>query len=29
VEECHILLIEPLGEPNTGDPSTAATKEPV
>jgi mannose-6-phosphate isomerase-like protein (cupin superfamily) len=26
LEETHLLLIEPHGEPNTGDPSTAATK---
>jgi mannose-6-phosphate isomerase-like protein (cupin superfamily) len=25
-EETHILLIEPRGTPNTGDPATAATK---
>jgi mannose-6-phosphate isomerase-like protein (cupin superfamily) len=25
-EECHLLLIEPRGTPNTGDPATAATK---
>ena len=25
-EEVHILLIEPSGTPNTGDPETAATK---
>lgn len=25
-EECHILLIEPRGTPNTGDPATAAEK---
>ena len=25
-QECHVLLIEPKGEPNTGDPSTAASK---
>lgn len=24
--ECHVLLIEPKGEPNTGDPATAASK---
>jgi mannose-6-phosphate isomerase-like protein (cupin superfamily) len=28
-EEAHILLIEPHGEPNTGDPATAATKETI
>jgi mannose-6-phosphate isomerase-like protein (cupin superfamily) len=22
-EECHLLLIEPSGAPNTGDPATA------
>lgn len=26
-EEVHLLLIEPAGTPNTGDPRTAATKE--
>jgi mannose-6-phosphate isomerase-like protein (cupin superfamily) len=25
-EECHLLLIEPRGTPNTGDVNTAATK---
>lgn len=25
-EECHVLLIEPKGVPNTGDPATAAPK---
>ena len=25
-EEAHVLLIEPAGTPNTGDPATAATK---
>ena len=25
-EETHLLLIEPQGTPNTGDPATAATK---
>ena len=25
--EAHLLLIEPTGTPNTGDPGTAATKE--
>ena len=25
-EECKVLLIEPKGEPNTGDPATAAPK---
>ena len=24
--ECQVLLIEPKGEPNTGDPATAASK---
>ncbi len=24
--ECEVLLIEPKGEPNTGDPATAASK---
>lgn len=28
-EEVHILLIEPAGTPNTGDESTAATKEVI
>ena len=25
-EEVHLMLIEPRGEPNSGDPATAATK---
>ncbi len=25
-QECEVLLIEPKGEPNTGDPATAAAK---
>ncbi|WP_299147369.1 cupin domain-containing protein [uncultured Tateyamaria sp.] len=25
-KECHVLLIEPKGVPNTGDPTTAAPK---
>lgn len=25
-QECHVLLIEPKGTPNTGDPATAAAK---
>ena len=25
-QECKVLLIEPKGEPNTGDPATAAAK---
>ncbi len=25
-EEVHILLLEPMGEPNSGDPATAAVK---
>jgi mannose-6-phosphate isomerase-like protein (cupin superfamily) len=25
-QECHVLLVEPKGEPNTGDPATAAAK---
>ena len=29
LEETHLLLIEPHGEPNTGDPATAATKEAI
>lgn len=28
-EEAHLLLIEPHGVPNTGDASTAATKEAI
>jgi len=28
-EECHILLIEPHGTPNSGDPATAAVKLPI
>lgn len=28
-EEAHILLIEPAGTPNTGDPATAAAKHPI
>lgn len=27
--ECHILLIEPTGTPNTGDPRTAAAREVI
>jgi mannose-6-phosphate isomerase-like protein (cupin superfamily) len=27
--EAHVLLIEPKGTPNTGDPSTAAEKRPL
>jgi mannose-6-phosphate isomerase-like protein (cupin superfamily) len=27
--ETHLLLIEPKGTPNTGDPSTAAEKRPL
>ena len=26
-EEAHLMLIEPRGTPNTGDPATAVTKE--
>jgi mannose-6-phosphate isomerase-like protein (cupin superfamily) len=26
-EECHLLLIEPTGTPNTGDPATAAERK--
>lgn len=26
IEECHVLLIEPKGTPNTGDQETAAAK---
>ena len=28
-EETHLLLIEPAGTPNTGDPETAAVKEMI
>jgi mannose-6-phosphate isomerase-like protein (cupin superfamily) len=28
-EEVHLLLIEPVGTPNTGDPATAAAKEEI
>lgn len=28
-EEAHLLLIEPKGTPNTGDPATAAVKERI
>ena len=28
-EEAHLLLIEPTGTPNTGDPATAATRKLV
>lgn len=28
-EEAHILLIEPAGTPNTGDPATAVRKETI
>jgi len=28
-EETHILLIEPAGTPNTGDPATAAVKQEI
>lgn len=28
-EEVHLLLVEPMGTPNTGDPATAATKEVI
>jgi mannose-6-phosphate isomerase-like protein (cupin superfamily) len=28
-EEAHVLLIEPTGTPNTGDPATAALKETI
>jgi mannose-6-phosphate isomerase-like protein (cupin superfamily) len=28
-EEAHILLIEPAGTPNTGDPATAAVKTTI
>ena len=28
-EEAHVLLIEPSGTPNTGDPSTAATRRVI
>jgi len=28
-EEAHVLLIEPVGTPNTGDPATAAQKNRI
>ncbi len=28
-EETHLLVIEPAGTPNTGDPATAAVKEAI
>lgn len=28
-EEVHLLVVEPIGTPNTGDPATAATKEVI
>ena len=28
-EEAHLLVIEPAGTPNTGDPQTAVTKEVI
>src|ERR1700756_1187692 len=28
-EEVHLLLIDPCGTPNTGDPATAAVKHPI
>jgi mannose-6-phosphate isomerase-like protein (cupin superfamily) len=28
-EEVHLLLLEPTGTPNTGDPATAAVKESI
>ncbi|MBI3677605.1 MAG: cupin domain-containing protein [Proteobacteria bacterium] len=28
-EEVHLLLIEPCGTPNTGDPATAAVKQTI
>jgi len=28
-EEVHLLLIEPVGTPNTGDPATAVSKESI
>lgn len=28
-EETHLLLIEPAGTPNTGDPATAVDKQPI
>ena len=28
-QECHLLLIEPTGTPNTGDPATAAPRRVV
>jgi hypothetical protein len=29
VEEAHILLIEPIGTPNTGDPKTAEPRRVI
>lgn len=29
LEETHLLLIEPTGTPNTGDPSTAAPRQTI
>jgi mannose-6-phosphate isomerase-like protein (cupin superfamily) len=29
IDEVHLLLIEPTGTPNTGDPSTAVKKESI
>ncbi|HEY6374303.1 MAG TPA: cupin domain-containing protein [Edaphobacter sp.] len=29
IDEVHLLLIEPTGTPNTGDPSTAVRKEVI
>jgi mannose-6-phosphate isomerase-like protein (cupin superfamily) len=29
VEEAHVLLIEPQGTPNTGDPATAASRKVI
>jgi mannose-6-phosphate isomerase-like protein (cupin superfamily) len=29
IDEVHLLLIEPIGTPNTGDPSTAVRKEVI
>lgn len=29
IEEAHVLLIEPAGTPNTGNPATAAEKESI
>jgi hypothetical protein len=28
-EEVHLLLVEPTGTPNTGDPATAAKRQTI